>query len=150
MRSGRWLLACLVVAFAAACGSDAPDERPVESAPTTTITVDDLEGRTFVSGSVEGRELEPGTTISLSFAEQRISAIAGCSTQNADVAVAGDRLEVASPMARTEPIMNCGEGRRLQDDWLAEFLTGQPTITLDGSMMVLTGGEVEIGLEARS
>jgi hypothetical protein len=146
----RWAVAGLFVLLAS-CGSASSDGGSASTTTTTvaTVTIDDLDGRSFVSTTIDGRDLEPGTQIALSFAEQRISAIAGCSTQNADVTITSGHLEVASPMARTDPIMDCGATRRAQDDWLAAFLTGEPSIALRGSTMHLTSDDVELELEDR-
>jgi len=111
------------------------------------VTADDLEGQSFGSTTISGHELVPGTTVSLTFAEHRISAVAGCNTQNADVDVIGGRLQVTSELASTS--FRCERQRQAQDRWIADFLRRGPVTVLEGSLLTLTEGDEVIELEAK-
>ena len=98
----------LVLALAS-CGDD--DSGDVSASggddpPAADVTFEDLEGRSFASSSVTGYELVAGTTVDLTFAEGRISAVAGCNTQNGEADVVDNTLEVG-PLAST--MMGCEE-----------------------------------------
>lgn len=115
--------------------------------------MDDLRGRTFLSTAVtengQAKPLVPGTRIRLSFGEEgrRIGANAGCNHMGGEARVENGRL-VAREMAMTA--MGCDGGRNEQDDWLAKFLTGAPTITSSGSELVLANNTTEIRLLDRT
>lgn len=130
----------------AACGDDARSDPAV--APTTSVvTADDLEGQSFGSTEVTGHELVPGTRVSLTFAEQRVSAVSRCNTQNADVDVVGGRLRITSELASTS--IQCAPSLRAQDRWIADFLHRGPVLVLEGSVLTLTEGDEVITLEAK-
>ncbi len=130
----------------ASCGDD--DSGDVSASggddpPAADVTFEDLEGRSFASSSVTGYELVDGTTVDLTFAEGRISAVAGCNTQNGDADVVDNTLEVG-PLAST--MMGCEDPNQAQDVWLAELLEGGPEVALDGETLTLTSGEVVLEL----
>ena len=95
----------------------------------------DLAGRTFTSTEVRGHELAPGSTITLTFEEGRISANGGCNTLNGSATWEGDTLEVAEPLAST--MMACDEALMEQDQWLSEYLTSSPALEVDGDTLTL-------------
>ncbi len=95
----------------------------------------DLGGRTFVSQEVFGRPLVTGTQVTLSFEDDRISAEAGCNTMNAPATWTDGTLSVEGPMAMTR--MACERGLQAQDEWLAEFLTSGPQVSIDGDTLIL-------------
>jgi heat shock protein HslJ len=109
--------------------------------------IEDLRGRTFLSTGVtengQARPLVVGTRIRLSFGDEgrRIAGNAGCNHMGGEARVENGRL-VAQDMAMTA--MGCDGGRGEQDDWLAKFLGGTPTIRLSGSELILANNTTEI------
>lgn len=95
----------------------------------------DLSGRTFTSTEVRGHDLAPGSTITLTFEDGRISANGGCNTLNGAATWDGDTLDVAEPLAST--MMACDEALMAQDQWLSEYLTSSPALAVDGDTMTL-------------
>jgi heat shock protein HslJ len=138
------LTACLValVLVLAACGDDG-GQVSAGAGGDDDLTFDDLVGSTFVSTSVTGHELVDGTEINLTFIDGRLSALAGCNTQNGDADVEDGRL-VVERLAST--MMGCEDDLMAQDRWLAELLEGDPEVTLDGETLTLSAGDVVIEL----
>lgn len=95
----------------------------------------DLAGRSFTSTEVTGRTLVTGTTITLTFEDNQISAQAGCNTIFGGATWEGGVLAVEGPLATTQ--IGCERGLAAQDEWLTEFLTSQPTVSLDGETLTL-------------
>lgn len=102
----------------------------------------DLDGRTFVAEEAQGRLLVSGTSVTVSFEDDRVSAQAGCNTMNGAATWADGTLTVPGPMAMTK--MACEKGLAAQDEWLSAFLTSNPSISLDGE--TLTIGNAQRGL----
>lgn len=139
----------LLALFLTACGDDDADtvDAGDDGGDTATeVTYADLDGRTFVSTGATGYEIVPDTTISLSFEDERISANAGCNTQNGEVEVADGQLRLTGQMVST--MMGCEEPLMDQDQWLAGFLEADPDVTLDGDAMTLTTGDESLELSA--
>lgn len=129
----------------AACGSDDGDDAPVADpeppptapAPTTEAPpVFDLDGREFLSTSVEGYDLVGDTVIRLTFDDGSLSANAGCNTIFGGYTVNGDRLSV-STIGTTE--MACEQDLMVQDRWLTDILALEPILELDGDTLTLRG-----------
>jgi heat shock protein HslJ len=95
----------------------------------------DLTGRTFVSESVVGRNLVPGTEVRLRFAETGCTATAGCNTISG-VCRFDDNVLVVAAMSRTE--IGCDAAHHEQDNWLATFLLARPTTELAEPRVTLT------------
>ncbi len=129
-----------------ACGDDDGGEVDTGGDETTPVTIEDLEGRAFESTSSTGYDLVEGSTVSLTFAEGRISANAGCNTQNGDVEISDNTLVLTSEMAST--MMGCEQALMDQDQWLAEFLGSEPEVALDGDTLTLTGDGETLELTA--
>ncbi|HEU4841352.1 MAG TPA: META domain-containing protein, partial [Ilumatobacteraceae bacterium] len=162
--------------LATACGDDEPDEPAATDAPdasaasdvttapaptdaattaptteaTTTTTVDlaaGLLGHTFLSTSVEGFTLVPGTRITLTFDGDLVAASAGCNNLSSTWTLEGDVL-VVPDMATTE--MACEPSTLMdQDRWLAAVLTSRPTVTLTGPDLTLTAEGAVVTLTDR-
>jgi heat shock protein HslJ len=124
----------------AACGDDDGDDAAPPSAA-------DLDGRTFVATEVDGQELVEGTSISLSFEDERISVNAGCNTMNGGYALADGTLE-APQLAQT--MMACDEALMAQDEWIAALLAGGAEVTLSGDELTLAGDDVTVTATAAS
>jgi heat shock protein HslJ len=119
----------------AACGDD--DE--------TGPAASDLEGRTFVSTSVEGQELVAGSTVTVTFDAGTLAVQGGCNTLAGGFELDGGELSVGQ-LAQTA--MACDEALEAQDAWLAAFFGGGPTVSLDGDDLTLAEGDVTIRLSA--
>ncbi|MEX2393152.1 MAG: META domain-containing protein [Actinomycetota bacterium] len=103
-----------------------------------------LDGRAFISQRVSGHELVAGTEIRLTFDDGRLGAAAGCNSLGAPYSIDDDDLVIAEGMSMTE--MGCDPARHEQDEWLADFLTSEPTIVVDGDELTLEGTEATIEL----
>jgi heat shock protein HslJ len=140
----------LLALFLAACGDDDGDtvDAGGDSGDPATVTLEDLEGRAFDSTGSTGYEIVESTTISLTFADGRISANAGCNTQNGGVEVVDGQLRLTSQLAST--MMGCEEPLMAQDQWVASFLEADPDVTLDGDALTLTADDESLELNAES
>ncbi len=162
--STRTALTSLAVAFAAAaltaCAGSAgspptADEEPVDEAaspsPDTSddrpsATASELTGQ-FTSVAVTGATLVDGTQVVLTFdGNGRVSAIAGCNTLSGSYTVEDEQLVVGEELAMTR--MACSPELMDQDTWLAELLTSNPTIVVDGDTLTLTADDVTLELRA--
>ncbi len=124
----------------AACGSDDSSNSDAGNAPT----VEDLDGRTFVSTDVTGYDLVDGSEINMTFLADSMSVNAGCNGMNGGVQIAEGVL-TAGPFAAT--MMACDEALMDQDTWLSDFLMDLPTIALDGETLTLSSGDTTITLD---
>jgi heat shock protein HslJ len=122
-----------------ACGGDGGDggaagdgeaasggSRSGDGDPTDTL---------FVSTEVNGHTLAPDTQVYLIFEQERIVVHAGCNTLNGEATWDGGVLAVAPPMARS--LMACDDDLMRQDDWLDQFFTSEPALSLDGTTLTL-------------
>jgi heat shock protein HslJ len=136
----RTALAVLAVSALAlaACGSD--NDSGSGSAPTA----DDLAGQAFTSTDVTGYDIVADTEIELGFEADSIGARAGCNSMSGGYSISDGTLEVGA-MAST--MMACDDALTAQDQWLSEFLTSGPEISLDGETLTLTGSDTTITLE---
>lgn len=143
-RPHRFIAALGLVALltTAACSDDKDDDTEPAAA---AVSAEDLDGSSFASTSVEGQTLVEGSTITLDFAEGRISANAGCNTMNSSYAVEDGELKV-DQMAQT--LMACEEALQSQDEWVAAFLTSSPNIDLAGDVLTLTTDDTTLTLAA--
>ncbi len=150
----RLLLLAAVGALAlAACSDDysgtsaapitdgATAATPTTAASSTTeeareVDAAALAGRTFLSTKVEGHDLVAGTQITLTFDESTVAANAGCNTMTGGYTVADGTLKV-SQLAETR--MACEPQYMAQDQWVAELLSSNPTVSLEGSDLTLEG-----------
>lgn len=106
----------------------------------------DLAGKTFVSTEVDGRQLVEGSTLRVSFGDDgSVSAEAGCNTVFGGASWDDGTLAFEGEPARTN--MACDGGLMEQDDWLAGFLTGRPSVVLEDRTLTLDDGEVTVTLE---
>lgn len=127
------LLVALVAFFGASafgCGERAKELR-------------DLDGREFLSESVEGRTLVENTQIRLRFEDKNVSASAGCNSLSGRYRIEDDVL-VVDGLGGTA--IGCNAELHAQDSWLNDLLTEGPTIELEGSRLVVTGSDVTLVL----
>lgn len=104
-----------------------------------------LDGRTFLSTTVQAHDLVPGSTIRLSFRDGRLGVSAGCNQMSGSYAVVDGRLTTGQMMT-TE--MGCDPSLMTQDTWVAGFLDGA-TIVLAGETLTLTQDGVTMTLTDR-
>jgi heat shock protein HslJ len=108
-----------------------------------------LDGRTFLSESVEGHALVPDTSLRLSFDDGQLSAQAGCNSLSGAYDVVDDRLTVPGDgMITTD--MGCDPERHAQDEWLAALLQDRPRVDLQGSSLTLTTADATLHLVDRT
>lgn len=131
----------LVALAVAGCGSDDDAGAPVTdpSPPTQPPAAEplDLDGREFLSTSVEGHQLVDDTVIRLSFADGALSANAGCNTLFGGYTLTGEGVLQVPAMATTE--MACEMDLMAQDRWLTDVLSLEPRLTLDGDTLTVDG-----------
>lgn len=120
----------------------APAGDPSAPAPAAGVpTTADLDGRTFLSTAIVGRDLVAGSQVRLVFDGDRLGASAGCNQLGGGYSIA-DGLLAASQMITTE--MACDPALMEQDRWLTELLGGagvtlaDDTLTLERAGVTLT------------
>ncbi len=135
----RTLFALLVILglFGAACGDST----------TTTYEPDQLEGQEFWSTSVldEGadRPLVTGTNIVLRFVEGNLDFNAGCNSGGGPYQIVDGTL-VANEFGITE--MGCDPDRHAQDQFVIDFLSAHPSISLVGDKLTMATATTTITL----
>jgi heat shock protein HslJ len=133
------VLVVLVLA-PAACSSDDSDDVKVQGTPPVVGT--------FLSTSVTGYTLAPGTRITVTFDEAgTLSANAGCNHLSGDFTVEGSTLIVGEGLAMTE--MGCDQARQDQDQWLANVLTDRPTLAVNDDSVTITSPGATLTLQNR-
>ncbi len=131
-------VACVALLALGACGSDdAPDSTGDQATGSL------LEGRTFLSSSVDGHTLVDGTQIRLSFERDSVNARAGCNQLSGVAAIEGGIL-VVGDMMQTE--MGCEQALMEQDTWLGSLLQARPTLSLDDDTLSVTSVDVTVVL----
>lgn len=121
---------------------------PASGSGGSTLDAATLDGMTYASTSVEGRELVAGTTVELRFEGDTLSVWAGCNTVFAPFDVDGDTL--AWSVAPAATMMSCDTGLGEQDQWLADLLESGVTATADGNALTLTGDDITLELETQA
>jgi heat shock protein HslJ len=140
-------LMALMALGLAGCGSDDSSEATDDSSASASgsaVTVDELEGTTYVSTGVTGYDLAEGSTINLSFEGPRMQVSAGCNIMSAAYDVTDGTLAWTGEPAAT--MMACSDDLMAQDQWLIELFQGGVTATSDGSTLTLANDEVTIEL----
>ncbi len=106
-------------------------------------------GKVFHSTSVteqgRPRAMVDGTRVELRFTDDgRLLARAGCNHMQSPVSLDGGELAV-SELSMTA--MGCPDADlHTQDEWLSRFLSATPSWRLDGTNLVVAGGDTEIVL----
>ena len=137
------LCALLVAGCSAGAATSAPTAQPSAGAsPGQGTDSTRLDGRTFLSTSIDGRALVPGSRVRLSFDGGGIGASAGCNSMGGPYAVADGKL-VVGQLAMTE--MACDPALMSQDTWLAGFLDGA-SVSLAGDALGLAKDGVTLTL----
>ncbi|MGM0384467.1 MAG: META domain-containing protein [Actinomycetota bacterium] len=102
----------------------------------------ELEGRTFTATEVRGHDLVEGSEMTITFEDGQVSANAGCNTLFGAASWDGGTLDVAEALAST--MMACDDALMAQDQWLSDFLTSDPALSLAGTTLKL--GDDSAGL----
>jgi len=138
MRTLNLMALVSVAAVLSACGSG-------DNTSDSSSTVG-LDGTTFVSTSAEDAgkpfDLVPGTTITISFEDGRLSANTGCNTINGGYQLQDGQLVVDEQLATTE--MACDQERMDQDQWFIDFLTANPAVIQSGAELTLSAAATTI------
>lgn len=142
------LLLALAATLSAGCGDDAPGGVTTTSSSATAVRAADLVGHGFVSTDVRGRTLLAGSEVTIAFEAKRLHANAGCNGLVGAWSIEDGRLRLDGQPAQT--MMGCQEALMRQDEWLAEFLVGAPRISLDGTVLTLTGDGATIRMRERA
>ena len=122
------------------------------ASPGPTTVTDPLTGREFVSTSVTGHSLVPGTRISIEFrsdnATPTLHATAGCNTFSGVYELAGGLLTV--PQA-TMTEMGCTPSSLMdQDQWWGGLLSAGLMVKVDHDTLTLSSGQIRIVLTDRT
>lgn len=80
-----------------------------------------------------------GSTLTLTFTEDGISAKADCNTMFGSATLDSGTIALTTPLGMT--MMACEQPLMDQDQWISDFLESGPTWSLDGSMLTLTSGQ---------
>ena len=83
-----------------------------------------------------------GSTITLTFEDGQVSANAGCNTLFGAASWDAGTLDVEEALAST--LMACDDALMAQDQWLSDFLTSDPALSLAGTNLTL--GDDSAGL----
>jgi heat shock protein HslJ len=84
----------------------------------------------------------PGSALTLTVSDGRLSVNAGCNTMGAAYAFADGTLQWTEPAAGTQ--MACEEALMAQDTWISGLLTDGMEAVLEGDTLTLTSGDVTI------
>ncbi|NPC44465.1 META domain-containing protein [Nocardioides sp. zg-1230] len=148
----RAVVTLVAVVLLAACGSDGDGEAAGESGGSGGSGREPLrsdmallEAASFVSTSVEGRDLLPGTEVWLSFDEETLAVSGGCNTSFGAFTLDDGTLGWESDPAST--MIACSEEEAEQDAWVADLLTTGVAVTTDGADLHLASGDVSLVLE---
>ena len=90
--------------------------------------------------------LVEGTRIRLRFDDGSANATAGCNTIGGAYRVEDGRL-ILGDLSMTE--VGCDEPRHAQDEWLGGLLGAQPNVTVTGTELTLSAGDVVVAFESR-
>lgn len=111
----------------------------------------DLDRRTFLSTAVtedgRARDLVPGSRVSITFDDGRLSASAGCNTMTGGYRVV-DQTLVVDALGMTE--MGCPGDLAEQDEWLSGLLGSEPAAVLDGDTLTVTSASTTLTLQDRA
>ena len=137
------LAACSVAAVPSAVPSPTAGATAGPSAsasPSPGASAGTLDGKTYLSTSVTGATLVPGSRISLSFDDGSVNANGGCNSMGGTATIEDGRLKTTA-LVSTD--MGCAQPLMQQDRWLAGLL-GDSAITIAGDEMTLDDGTIKV------
>jgi heat shock protein HslJ len=136
-----------VMVLVTACGDDDSAESDSSaagaSAPSGDVVAEQLNERSFISTEVTGQTLVADTSLSLTFAGDRLGASAGCNTMSGGFEIVEGTLVVAD-LAQT--LIGCPEDLAAQDEWFSALLTSSPEIVFADDVLTLTGADTTVVL----
>lgn len=145
----RAVAALFSVVLLAACGSDGDGDAAGGSGGSGREPLRGdmalLEAAAFVSTSVEGRELLPGTEVRLSADEGTLAVSGGCNTSFGAFTLDDGTLGWESEPAST--MVACSDEEAEQDAWVTDLLATGVAATTDGADLHLASGDVSVVLE---
>lgn len=110
----------------------------------------DLENQAFATqrATIAGveQDLALGSTLTLTFTSDGISAKAGCNTMFGQASLGDGRITMTTPLGMT--MMACDPALMAQDQWISDFLSSGPQWSLDGSVLTLASGDDVIVLRS--
>lgn len=104
------------------------------------------EGRTFVSVSVRGEQIPGGGPLTLSFADGRLSAHAGCNRGSGPADLADGHL--STQLATT--MMGCPPPFGDADAWMGRFLEARPAWSLSADTLTLSTDATTVTLRDKA
>lgn len=125
MRQAALALVLLIALAVAGCGSD-DDASGTTAAAGAAVSAADLDGRSFVSTAVGGRELVAGTEVTIRFEQGTLGVSAGCNSLGGAYVIEDGTLRWNAAPAMT--MIGCEPPLQRQDDWLLAFLSDGATI----------------------
>jgi heat shock protein HslJ len=131
------LLVASLLLVGATMSCESTDNTPPNTNSSTTVA--QLDGRTFLLQEAVGYTPVAGTVIRVSFSDGDLNFSAGCNSHSGPYELNNGTL-VMSGMSATE--MGCDAALHTQDEWLADFFMGNPTLALDGDTLTFTSGNV--------
>lgn len=138
----RIVVLLLLLAPLAVVGCGSGDEP--SGATTSAVAAADLDGRTFVSTSISGRELVAGTRLTIGFDAGTLAVAAGCNTLSGGYAIEDGTLRWTSEPVQT--LIGCEPALQRQDEWLTELFADGLGASVSGADLRLTGGDVVLEL----
>ena len=105
-----------------------------------------LDGHTFLSTSVRGYDLVPGSMVRISFQDGQIGVGIGCNQMRGAYSIDGGKIRTGQ-MATTE--MGCEAPLMSQDSWVATFIDGA-TASLASDTLTLVHDDVTMTLRDRT
>jgi heat shock protein HslJ len=105
------------------------------------LTTRQLSGREFMLKETFSYSPASGTIIRLAFTTTEFSFNANCNSHSGAYTIAAGTLRVRG-MSST--LMACAEDRMAQDDWLLDFFSSGPRITLDENKLTVTDGKATL------
>lgn len=128
-------LAVLAMTMLAACSASSSDPEALMNKTFTTQEV-------TIDGTKQALAL--GSTLTLTFTADGISAKADCNSMFGQVNLDGGSLQMETPLGMT--MMACDPALMEQDQWISDFLSSGPKWSLDGGILTLTFGGSAIEL----
>src|ERR1700712_5439580 len=107
---------------------------------SSSVSRAELEGKSFVSTSVTGHTLVPGTQVALQFTGTQLSAAGGCNTLVGPYRLKNDFLTQTSAAATMMACVSEHGDLAAQEAWLGTFLSNGADVQVDGKSMTLTSG----------
>lgn len=142
------LIAALAVAsLVTACsGGSSGSSSPTAQDPG--LVIDKSFTSTAVVEDGADRPLVPGSSVTVSFTAEGISAQAGCNTLVGNANLEGGTITLDGELAST--MMACDQALMDQDQWLSTFLTSGPRWSVDGTTLTLANDSTTITLSEAS